>query len=64
MRDIVVINVRLTRELASNLDLLIKKKIFSSRAEAIREFCREYIHENKPIGNKSIGRQKKKEAKP
>ncbi|MFH1916449.1 MAG: ribbon-helix-helix domain-containing protein [Nanoarchaeota archaeon] len=57
MRDRVVINVRLTRELAENLDLLIKKKIFSSRAEAIREFCREYIIENKGLANQKKSRE-------
>lgn len=47
MTAIVITNVRLTKEQARNLDLLIKKNVFSSRAEAIREFLREYIREAK-----------------
>jgi Arc/MetJ-type ribon-helix-helix transcriptional regulator len=45
MTEIVITNVRLSKEQARDLDLLIKKKIFSSRAEAIRTFLRDYIRE-------------------
>jgi metal-responsive CopG/Arc/MetJ family transcriptional regulator len=48
-KEVVVTNIRLTKELVGLLDSLIEKKIFNSRAEAIREFCREYITENKGI---------------
>ncbi|MBU1975026.1 MAG: ribbon-helix-helix domain-containing protein [Nanoarchaeota archaeon] len=46
MSRVVVTNVRLSRDLVRMLDSLVKKKLFSSRSEAIRVFCREYIHEN------------------
>jgi metal-responsive CopG/Arc/MetJ family transcriptional regulator len=45
-KDIAVMNVRLTKEQARELDELIAKKAFSSRSEAIREFCREYVREH------------------
>jgi metal-responsive CopG/Arc/MetJ family transcriptional regulator len=43
MKDVVVVNVRISREHARALDSLIKKRLYTSRSEAIREFCREYI---------------------
>jgi Arc/MetJ-type ribon-helix-helix transcriptional regulator len=41
------VNVRLPDELLKILDSLVAKGIFSSRSEAIREFCREYAIESK-----------------
>ena len=42
-----VINVRLPEEVIKLLDSLVDKKLFSSRSEAIREFAREYIREQR-----------------
>jgi metal-responsive CopG/Arc/MetJ family transcriptional regulator len=44
------VNVRLPDELLSILDGIVKKGIFSSRSEAIREFCREYALESRKGG--------------
>lgn len=38
-----ILNVRLPEEIISWLDEIVKKKIFNSRSEAIREFSREYV---------------------
>ena len=40
-----VLNIRLPDELILELDNLVKKKIFKSRSEAVREFAREYVQE-------------------
>jgi metal-responsive CopG/Arc/MetJ family transcriptional regulator len=40
-----ILNIRLPSELILELDSLVKKKIFKSRSEAIREFAREYVQE-------------------
>lgn len=42
-----IVNVRLPKEIVSILDSLIKKKIYSSRSEAIREISREYVIQNR-----------------
>lgn len=42
----VITNVRLSRDIVSQLDQLVNKNLFSSRSDAIRVFCREYIREN------------------
>ena len=42
----VVVNVRLSRDQVKLLDSLVEKQVFSSRSEAIRMFCREYISDN------------------
>lgn len=47
MTKIEVINVRLPQPVIVMLDSLVEKKIFSSRSEAIREFTREYVVEQK-----------------
>jgi hypothetical protein len=38
-----VLNIRLPDELILELDSLVKKKVFRSRSEAVREFAREYV---------------------
>ena len=43
--EVEIINVRLPRKAISWIDSLIKKGIYSSRSEAIREFVREYLLE-------------------
>ncbi|MBC8495339.1 CopG family transcriptional regulator [archaeon] len=45
--DIEIINVRLPVGIISILDSLIKKNLFSSRSEAIREFSRKYVLDNR-----------------
>lgn len=40
-----VLNIRLPDELILELDNLVKKKVFKSRSEAIREFARIYVQE-------------------
>ena len=40
-----ILNIRLPDELILELDLLVKKKIFKSRSEAVREFARQYVQE-------------------
>ncbi len=42
-----VINVRVPKELLKRLEPLLEEKTFSSRSEAIREFLREYVQEQK-----------------
>jgi len=37
--------IRLPDELVRILDQLVEKKLFSSRSEAIREFCRDHLKE-------------------
>lgn len=39
------VNVRLPEELLKIIDQLVERGIFSSRSEAIRDFCREYAQE-------------------
>ena len=46
--EIEILNVRLPSELVKWLDSLIDKGLYNSRAEAIRDFLREYVKEAKP----------------
>lgn len=41
-KDIEIINVRLPDEIVKWLDILVEKKVYRNRSEAIREFAREY----------------------
>jgi len=41
--EIEILNVRLPKEITTWIDTLVKKGIYKSRSEAIREFSREYI---------------------
>lgn len=38
-----IVNVRIPSEIVKWLDSLVEKGIYNSRAEAIREFCRNYL---------------------
>lgn len=38
-----ILNVRLPKEITDWLDTLVKRGVYKSRSEAIREFSREYI---------------------
>jgi len=55
-----VLNIRLPNELILELDNLVKKKIFKSRSEAIREFARQYVQEH----NVQIKKQNAKKSGP
>jgi metal-responsive CopG/Arc/MetJ family transcriptional regulator len=46
-QDVIVVNVRLPEEVVKLLDSLVEKNIFNSRSEAIRQFAREYVLENR-----------------
>ena len=48
--DIKILNIRMPSEIVKWLDSLVEKGIYKSRAEAIREFCREYINQIKVKG--------------
>ncbi|MDD9954133.1 MAG: ribbon-helix-helix domain-containing protein [Candidatus Woesearchaeota archaeon] len=41
--DLQTVNVRLPDGIVAILDNLVKKGLFSSRSEAIREFARQYV---------------------
>lgn len=43
MTEVQVFNVRLPNEIIKWLDTLVKKGIYSSRSEAIRDFLRDYL---------------------
>ena len=40
--EVEILNVRLPSDIVKWLDSLVEKGIYKSRAEAIREFCREF----------------------
>ncbi|MBN1502341.1 ribbon-helix-helix protein, CopG family [Candidatus Woesearchaeota archaeon] len=42
-----VVNVRLPEDIVDWLDSLVKKNIYNSRSEAIREFTRDYVLKNR-----------------
>jgi len=42
-QKIQITNVRLPKDILSWLDSLVKKEVYSSRSEAIRDFLREYL---------------------
>ncbi len=46
-KKVAVINVRLPDEIISWLDVLVEKKIYNSRSEAVREFSRDYVLKNR-----------------
>jgi Arc/MetJ-type ribon-helix-helix transcriptional regulator len=45
--DITIVNVRLPDDIISFIDKLVKKNVYGSRSEAIREFSREYVLRNR-----------------
>ena len=45
--EIEILNVRLPSEITKWLDSLVKKGVYKSRSEAIREFSREYVKESR-----------------
>lgn len=46
-KEATVVNVRIPEEIISWLDSLVEKNVYNSRSEAIREFAREYVLENR-----------------
>jgi metal-responsive CopG/Arc/MetJ family transcriptional regulator len=42
-KEVVVLNIRLPEEIVGWLDGLVLRRIYHSRAEAIRDFIRQYI---------------------
>ena len=50
-----VMNVRLPDETISWIDSLVKKGVYNSRSEAIRDFLRDHMKDN-PIRNKGVER--------
>lgn len=44
------VNVRLPDEIVRALDQLVERGLFANRSEAIREFCREYVLEERRHG--------------
>ena len=46
-KDIEILNVRVPSEIVKWIDSLVEKGIYNSRAEAIRDFCRQYLSEAK-----------------
>ena len=56
-----ILNIRLPDELILELDNLVKKKIFKSRSEAVREFTREYVQEQELAAPKQNAKNKKTE---
>jgi metal-responsive CopG/Arc/MetJ family transcriptional regulator len=50
MQKVEVVNVRLPKEVINWLDQLVAKNIFKSRSEAIRQFAREYVLEQREAG--------------
>ena len=47
---VAVVNVRLPKEIVDWLDSLVAKDIYNSRSEAIRDFSRSYVIENRGGG--------------
>ncbi len=46
-----VLNVRISKEIVKWLDSLIAKGIYNSRAEAVRDFAREYLSQKEANKN-------------
>ena len=42
-----ILNVRLPTEITKWLDYLVKANIYGSRSEAVRDFIRGYVRENR-----------------
>ncbi|HLD86526.1 MAG TPA: ribbon-helix-helix domain-containing protein [Candidatus Nanoarchaeia archaeon] len=43
-----IVNVRIPSEVVSWLDTLVERGVYNSRAEALREFCRDYMRKRGP----------------
>jgi len=52
------VNVRVPDEIASWIDSLVEKKLFSSRSEVVRHFIREYVNEQRNSDSKYFDSKK------
>jgi Arc/MetJ-type ribon-helix-helix transcriptional regulator len=43
--EVDILNVRLPREITDWLDSLVKRGVYKSRSEAVRDFVRDYVGE-------------------
>ncbi len=48
-KEVVIVNVRLPDDIISWIDTLVENNVFNSRSEAIREFSREYVLQNRGV---------------
>lgn len=55
------VNVRVPDEIASWIDSLVEKKLFSSRSEVVRHFLREYVNEQRNYSDSKFSDSKKME---
>ena len=46
-QEIQILNVRLTKEVVSWIDSLVKAQVYSNRSEAVRDFIRNYVRSNR-----------------
>ena len=46
-----IVNVRLPKELLKKLDPLLQEKSYNTRSEAVRQFLREYVQEQREKRN-------------
>ncbi len=47
MQKIHILNVRLPKEITEWIDSLVKKNIYNSRSEVVRDFIRDYVRSNR-----------------
>jgi len=47
MEDAQILNVRLPQDIISWLNSLVKKGLYKSKSEAIRDFMRDYLRKNR-----------------
>ena len=45
--DMQILNVRVTPEIIDWIDSLVKAEVYQSRSEAVRDFIRDYLRENR-----------------
>ncbi len=46
-QEMQILNVRLTPEIIEWIDSLVEKRIYPSRSEAVRDFIRDYLRQNR-----------------
>ena len=46
-QEIHILNVRLPDEIVKWIDELVEKNIYGNRSEAVRDFIREYVRDNR-----------------
>jgi len=50
-KDIEIVTVRLPKPIVEWLDSLVKKDVYNSRSEIIRDFSREFVEKHRGTGN-------------